>query len=206
MNESEAYETWRGLFCRGYAVDKDLIFRVGQDVISRYCEKSRAYHSLAHIQHMLANIPNSGSSFELECAIWFHDVIYDPKRNDNEQQSADHFISMLGNALPDASREEIIRLIKVTAHGQHSPCSACEKLMVDLDLLILSEESSIYDHYAQAIRAEYHHVSDENYHQGRSKVLKHFLTKNIYHTDYFKHRESIAIANIQKELERMNLV
>jgi len=59
----------------------------------RYKEAGRAYHTLEHIEHCLnefdevRNLANDPNAVEL--ALWYHDVIYDTKRQDNEELSAD---------------------------------------------------------------------------------------------------------------------
>ena len=79
------------------------------------------------------------------------------------------------------------------------------QLFLDLDLGVLGWPPDEYMDYAQRIRYEYKHMSNEHFIIGRIKVLKHLLqghkNSGIYYTDYFKEKyEVIAISNIDREL------
>jgi predicted metal-dependent HD superfamily phosphohydrolase len=58
-----------------------------------YSSPERYYHNLAHIQDSLSVFNQTSSlaahSEEVELAIWFHDAVYDPRRSDSEQRSAE---------------------------------------------------------------------------------------------------------------------
>jgi predicted metal-dependent HD superfamily phosphohydrolase len=63
------------------------------DLIAAYAASNRHYHNLAHIEDCLAQLAqvNGLSAAEREIlteAIWWHDVVYDPTRSDNEELSA----------------------------------------------------------------------------------------------------------------------
>lgn len=62
------------------------------ELVAAYSESGHFYHTLKHLEKCfshfdlakrLARIPA-----EIEIAIWFHDAIYDTRRNDNEENSA----------------------------------------------------------------------------------------------------------------------
>ncbi|TGP29351.1 hypothetical protein EN871_34915, partial [bacterium M00.F.Ca.ET.228.01.1.1] len=58
-----------------------------------YQAGDRHYHSLAHIQAMLALASEYRHLLDdpqaVEAAIWFHDAIYDSRAKDNEAKSAE---------------------------------------------------------------------------------------------------------------------
>ena len=62
-----------------------------QRLAAAYQAPGRHYHTLAHIENLLARV----GQFPLqdapvvELAIWFHDAVYEALRHDNEAQSAD---------------------------------------------------------------------------------------------------------------------
>lgn len=74
-------------------------------IFDRYTEPQRYYHTMAHVEEMLNyflqyqkgtrpdhRLPEDGARcLALELAVLFHDVVYDPKRGDNEECSADWF-------------------------------------------------------------------------------------------------------------------
>lgn len=50
-------------------------------------EAHRHYHTLDHIEAMLAEIPPGQESRELVAAIWLHDIVYDPEASDNRESN-----------------------------------------------------------------------------------------------------------------------
>jgi len=62
-------------------------------LLALYQEPIRHYHNLDHIRHCLGEFDLfrnlSRDPDALETAIWFHDAVYDPTRDDNEARSAD---------------------------------------------------------------------------------------------------------------------
>lgn len=102
-----------------------------------YSEPHRAYHNCDHIVDCLEqfDLARELSEYpdELECAIWFHDAIYDVHGSQNEQLSADwaeRFLS--GSGLKPARTERVVANIMATLHdGQ--PTGVDQMLMVDVD-------------------------------------------------------------------------
>ena len=72
-----------------------------QTIISRYSEPQRHYHTTTHVASMLDSLSKYESciqdQFAVKLAIYFHDIVYDPTRTDNEIQSIklfDEFVSL----------------------------------------------------------------------------------------------------------------
>lgn len=169
-----------------------------------YSESHRHYHHLGHIASSLAEFDATGSNNPLiEGAIWFHDVIYDPKRGDNEAASIAWFLDATSSWLAPQSATAITRLIEATDFRLPLSDDPDSRLMVDIDLAILSTSPEAYADYCQAIRREYAHVSDEAFREGRAKVMAGFLERPIYRTEWFIDREERARENIVLELGRL---
>ncbi|MDD9964841.1 MAG: hypothetical protein OXR73_01345 [Myxococcales bacterium] len=97
-------QAWRAIGARdGHA------FRTVQEC---YGEPHRAYHGQAHIAECLAWLDqlweHARRPAELEIAIYFHDVVYDPGAADNEARSAALFSTL---ALDAGARPEAIERI-----------------------------------------------------------------------------------------------
>lgn len=160
---------------------------------SLYLEEGRAYHNLTHIAHMLElmdrHLLDDEQSIELQLAIWYHDVIYDPKSKENELKSAELCKKVL-NDLSKLSSESInkVYLLIMSTQG-HSPRMEGEEnlWMLDLDLSILGAEKERYELYSKEIREEYHFYPEEDYRKGRCQVLGYFLDrKKIYFSELFQ--------------------
>jgi predicted metal-dependent HD superfamily phosphohydrolase len=140
----------------------------------------------------------------IEGAIWFHDVVYDPTRHDNEDASVAWFTDNTGSWLEPNAGECIRRLIEATDFRRPRGEDPAAALMVDIDLAILSADAAIYQAYTRAIRQEYGHVPDGAFRAGRKKVMEHFLAGPIYRTAAFLPREERARGNILREVERLS--
>ena len=169
-----------------------------------YGESRRYYHNLSHIASSLAELDATGLDRPpIEGAIWFHDVIYDPKRSDNEEASIGWFVRSTRPWLDPSSRSTISALIAVTDFRSPPSDDPEAWLMIDIDLAILSAAPEKYDAYCLAIRQEYAHVADEAFREGRAKVMASFLVRPIYRTPWFAPREDRARGNIARELVRL---
>ena len=201
----EMFDRWRALFLSG-AVDEALVEATFVDLVARYGGNGRFYHNLAHIEAVLNHIQpclsQATNPVALQIGAWFHDVIYDATRHDNEAQSAVYareFTAKLGFSEDEIS--EVERLIMLTAGHEPSSCDTDGQILIDADLAILATEPAQYDAYAQAIRQEYAHVPDEAYRVGRGQVLKRLGERPfLYHLPEHQSWEAIARANLAREL------
>ena len=139
-------------------------------------------------------------------SIWFHDLIYEPTRKDNEEKSAHRAMEILSNYVPSQILTSLNYMILSTA--KHSPMLSLHdnKIFLDFDLLILATDDTTYQNYTTAIRKEYQIFPDELYRDGRKSILNKFLNKKrIYFTDFFyQNFEERARDNIEKELEKLS--
>lgn len=174
-----------------------------------YQHPERAYHNLGHIVACLEEFDRARAECEdpaaVEAAIWFHDAIYDPRRSDNEQQSADLAARVLRECgASDAFCDRVAVLILVTRHDR-SPETPDARLIADVDLSILGKPIEVFDAYEHAIREEYRHVNEADFRAGRVKVLKHFLARDhLFATTAFRAcYESTARANLARSIQRL---
>ncbi len=177
----------------------------------RYGEPQRAYHTLNHIEQLLVQFENIKQVLSephiIALTLYYHDVIYDPTRSDNELQSAEFATDALGPYLSPEQYQQTHALIMMTANHQIDTLVASDKYndaayLLDMDLSILGAPWSAYKQYAKAIRQEYAHVADDNYRDGRTAVLQGLLAHpKLYLTDhYYDQLETQARDNIKREL------
>lgn len=184
-----------------------------QDIAVRYNETQRAYHTLEHLTQLFAQFEQVQKYLHephiIALALYYHDVIYEPTRTDNELQSAEYAVEALGHYLSAEQCQHIYALIMMTASHQLDELADSEKIsdaafLLDMDLSILGSVWSNYEKYAQAVRQEYSHVPITDYRMGRTKVLAGLLAHpRLYLTDYyFEQLEAQARDNIKREIER----
>lgn len=185
--------------------------RVWQAVEDGYHEDHRAYHGWIHIGAMLNDLDSIRSipEFtsldldEIELAVFFHDVVYEPRATDNEAQSAAIFREAAAGMSEDKI-ERVVDMILATIHHTATDDPQTQ-LLLDLDLAILGATPNEYRRYCGAIRAEYEHVSQADWKKGRAKVIEKFLARPvIYQTPHFNSLlEENARAHIRDELEAL---
>ncbi len=173
------------------------------DLIAAYAAPNRHYHSLPHIEDCLDRLAraNDLSATEREIlteAIWWHDVVYDPTRSDNEELSA----RLAEQHVAAEMREEVGRLIRLTKTHRVEPGDRLGAILISIDLSILAAEPSRYDDYAAAIRKEFAHVPDDVYRVGRSDVLRRFAARPVIFPDaaFAQACEQKARDNLAREL------
>ena len=198
------FETfWRRIGAQGDAVPVFELLR------TRYSGKHRAYHNLKHVADCLAEFDAIRGRCEnanaVEFALWFHDVVYDPRAKDNEEQSAALAKRICGNVkLPPAFAELVGDLILATKHAAE-PVGNDAKTIVDVDLSILGRSEAVFDKYERNIRAEYTWVPESQFRSGRTAILKGFLARQrIFSTAHFYEKyETVARRNLTRSLQKL---
>ena len=148
-------------------------------VVALWSEPHRRYHDLAHLAAVLAIVGMlEGAAADpdaVRLAAWYHDVAYDPERSDNEEISAGRARVGLRGLVPDERVDEVERLVLLTAGHDPEAGDANGAVLCDADLAVLAGPPDAYVAYASAVRAEYGHLSDEEFTAGRIVVLEHLL-------------------------------
>jgi predicted metal-dependent HD superfamily phosphohydrolase len=192
------------------------------DIQTRYEEPQRHYHTLKHIFELVqfyekyqASFPSAEDKFIVYISILYHDIIYDPKSKTNEEDSIIFMKDSLKPFLSDSLIHQISYFIQCTKSHKidleeakkNQINSFCLSLFMDLDLLILGSARTRYQEYMQQIRQEYCSYSDEQYFQGRLKVLSYFLSSEVvYQNEMIRENyETIARENIQFEIDQLHV-
>jgi predicted metal-dependent HD superfamily phosphohydrolase len=177
-----------------------------QELVAAYSAPGRHYHNLAHIEDCLAKLAHVEglSAIERETlteAIWWHDVVYDATRSDNEELSA----RLAEQHVRSELRAEVGRLIRLTRTHQVEPHDRLGAILISIDLSILGADPARYDAYAAAIRQEYSHRSDADYRAGRANVLRHFAARPFIYPDagFAEIYDRQARENLARELAEL---
>ena len=181
---------------------------------ARYGEAQRAYHTWAHIEALLSHFHDLSDHMHDKTrvlwALYWHDVVYDPTRGDNEAVSADMLRADGKDLIPDETLEEAAIIIEATAKHQ-LPESLTHKALsdaavfLDMDLSILAARTDVFDAYEEHIRFEYSFVPIEAYTAARANILKGFLTReHLYFTDICRDKwETKARVNLARSIARL---
>lgn len=177
------------------------------ELLARYAEPHRAYHTQQHLAECLALLDEvrglAERPSEIEIALWFHDAVYDVHRHDNEAVSA----SWASTALLDAGApvdvaERVAALVLATRHSV-APATPDEQLLVDIDLAILGAASARFAEYEAQIRREYAFVPRPVFDDKRGAILAGFLARPaLYATAALRDRfEAAARRNLAAAID-----
>jgi predicted metal-dependent HD superfamily phosphohydrolase len=156
------------------------------DLLARYAEPPRKYHTRQHLEECLALFEEVGAlavhPAEVEMALWFHDAIYDVKGSGNEERSAEWAQEALlaAGAERDVA-DRVRRLVLVTKHDG-VPASVDEQVLVDIDLAILGAGRPRFDEYERQIRDEYAYVPGFLFRRKRRQILRTFLERPVLYS------------------------
>jgi predicted metal-dependent HD superfamily phosphohydrolase len=201
-----------------HAPGDDVVERVGADLLARWTEPTRRYHTTTHLVEMFGALEEMENAHEIDdrqCSVarlaaWFHDAVYDPsaRPGSNEADSA----VLARNTLRELSFagddiHAIERLIRLTARHDTDAGQPLDAAFHDADLWILSAAPERFDGYCNQVREEYEHVPDSQYRDGRAAILRPLLHRDrIYRTSHALHSwETPARINLGRELSRLRV-
>jgi predicted metal-dependent HD superfamily phosphohydrolase len=200
---------WDGLWA-----DPSLARKAGEDLVDRWREPHRAYHTTLHLAAALDALEvvaaearvSERALWRARLALWFHDAVHDGVARQDEERSAELVAELLGPlAGPGVSAEdlsEVARLVMVTA--EHDPASddVVGGLVSDADLAVLGGSPAVYTRYTRQVRAEYCDVPDPLFRAGRAQVLRALLDGGpLFRTAPAAARwQATAEANLRDEL------
>ncbi|MFN3243997.1 MAG: hypothetical protein ACE37K_21000 [Planctomycetota bacterium] len=171
------------------------------DLTRRYLEPQRHYHTLEHVAAML----HVGRQFPLDeeqiMAVWFHDAVYDPESDQNEQKSARLAQKWLAKSGWDVEAIERVGRMVLDTRG-HVPSTVQSELVLDLDLMSLAVGWEAFERNTAAIRREYAHVPDEDFAAGRRGFFEGMLQRDrLFYSEWGKQTlEAPARANLQRAI------
>jgi predicted metal-dependent HD superfamily phosphohydrolase len=172
-----------------------------------YAEPHRYYHTWAHLEQgygehtSVSDVPLS----PVEFFAWaYHDAVYNPLAQDNEEKSAIVFLQdyeALGFDVDHA--DDVVGLIRSTELSSEPAC-----VINDMDLCILGSSLKTYFQYVRNVRKEYPFISEDVWRSGRMEVLKIFLKRSrlgkLYVTREFSAKFTyMAERNMTAELEQL---
>ncbi|MCK5940844.1 MAG: hypothetical protein KAI24_02645 [Planctomycetes bacterium] len=174
------------------------------DLTRRYLEPQRHYHTLEHVASML----HVGRRFPLDeeqiMAVWFHDAVYDPQSDQNEQKSARLAQKWLAKTGWSVEAIERVGRMVLDTRG-HVPSTPQSELVLDLDLMSLAVSWEAFQRNTEAIRREYAHVSDEDFAAGRRGFFEGMMRRDrLFFSDWgVQALEPAARANLQRAIAEL---
>jgi predicted metal-dependent HD superfamily phosphohydrolase len=188
--------------------EQDDVF---QRLINAYTAPDRRYHGLPHIHHCLSEHESVRAvcpgPLLVEACIWFHDVIYDPPSQMNEEKSADFADQSLALMGMSKARIDLVHELILDTRHQTRPRTEQGQFMCDIDISSMGQSFDRFDEDGRNIRIEYHHVDDATFNLNRAILFERLLSRpSIYYTQVFRDRyEAKARENITRSLARLKV-
>lgn len=198
------------LLLKNYTDDGTTIDRYWSEINTYYTEPHRHYHTLAHLNNFLVELTGIRTRLEnwtaMLFALFYHDIIYNPLRSDNEERSA--ILAREGMeqmSIPGFIIRATADCIMATRSHEVSD-NPDVNYFTDADLSVLGQARDIYKRYSNDIRKEYDVYPDVVYCSARKNVLLGFLQMTrIFKTDFFYNKyEEQARINIKAEIALMD--
>ncbi len=198
------------LLLKNYTDDGTTIDRYWSEINTCYTEPHRHYHTLAHLNNFLVELTGIRTRLEnwtaMLFALFYHDIIYNPLRSDNEERSA--ILAREGMeqmSIPGFIIRATADCIMATRSHEVSD-NPDVNYFTDADLSVLGQARDIYKRYSNDIRKEYDVYPDVVYCPARKNVLLVFLQMTrIFKTDFFYNKyEEQARINIKAEIALMD--
>ncbi|MET9081157.1 hypothetical protein ABZX77_04520 [Streptomyces sp. NPDC004237] len=185
--------------------------RYADELLRRWQEPQRRYHTVAHLTAVLDRIDvleeYADDPALVRLAAWFHDAVYLPDRSTNEERSARLAERALaGTGISAANIAEVARLVRLTVTHDPAPGDRNGEVLCDADLAILAAPPSAYAAYTAAVREEYHFVPNDAFREGRSAILRQLLDlPRLFRTPHGRTEwEPTARYNLAAELEMLS--
>ena len=185
---------------------------LGRELVRRYGHITRVYHDLRHLDSVLTHVDLLAGEAKdvrlVRLAAWYHDAVYDVRRDDNEAASADLVMATLPvYDFDDDETAEVARLVLLTSDHAVEPGDRNGAVLCDADLAVLAGSPEEYAAYRDAVRLEYRHVPDAAFARARAAILQGLLDlEYVFATEIGRSRwEHAARRNVRTELDELEL-
>jgi predicted metal-dependent HD superfamily phosphohydrolase len=194
-----------------FSIPQELSDKWLKIVWDHYDEGWRYYHTTNHIKELFKYYDKYYSSLNnsivVALTIFFHDVIYEPKKTDNEEKSVELFQEYAReiNLSQEVTEKVSTYIMNTKSHSTMLSSDLDLQYFLDFDLSILGQSDEVYAQYAENIRKEYIHIPDDLFKQGRTAILIKLSEKgDIYKTAEFKKLyEDQAKLNMKNEIAKL---
>ncbi len=213
---AELHARWRrDLGLLSLDLDPGTARAVADDLLLRWGEAHRRYHTLQHLTEMFQALDHLADVGELgtregalaRVAAWFHDAVYliaDP--GPSERASAELAVRDLPRlGVHPADVDRVTGLVLDTVAHDVPVGDPLAEAFHDADLWVLAAPAARFDEYCLQVREEYLAVPDEVYAHGRTAVLRPLLARpDVYATRYARRAWTAAArGNLTRELDRL---
>jgi predicted metal-dependent HD superfamily phosphohydrolase len=126
-------------------------------LLSMWNESQRHYHNLDHLNYLLDKIDEKYKKSEKEyeklyLVALFHDIVYDPTKNDNEEKSAEFFM----NVCQDKTNPDILEVKQsILDTKSHKATSNLSEKFNQLDMSVVESDYDTLLKWEEGIHNEF---------------------------------------------------
>ena len=173
-----------------YSGDESIPVSFWNEIEKKYNSAGRYYHTTTHLEKLIDELNSCkhliADRDTLLFSVFYHDIIYNVLKSNNEEKSADLAMKRLS-----ITEFPVVRIAsckeQILATKSHLVSNSQDtNLLTDADLSVLGQPSDVYEQYCNQIRKEYSIYPGIVYKPGRKKVLIPFLNmEKIFKTSFF---------------------
>jgi len=154
LNVENLHKEWIRL---GERLSKNslLLDSIWKKIEKKYTGKKRHYHIYSMLQLAEENKNQIRDMDILLFSIWFHDIIYNPSKQNNEEKSADYAKSIAEKFSLKKDQIKKLHQLILSTKSHQILVSKDNAYLLDFDLSILGQNWEIYQAYINNIRKEY---------------------------------------------------
>ena len=157
-------------------------------ILDMWNESHRHFHNLEHLMDIIEQINENYGSGKIEekqreklmITALFHDIVYDPTKQDNEEKSAEFLI----NLCEDKNNKDILEIrdaiLDTKTHKSSTPLS---EVFNDFDMNIVERDFNELLKWEDGIYNEYKIFGNDKYKEGRLTFLESLLDKYPNNSD-----------------------
>lgn len=190
-----------------YTDNDRLTNELWTEIEKNYSSKKRYYHTLHHLDSLLAQLTDVKGEIQnwniILFSLYYHDIVYNSLKSDNEEKSAELAEKRMKQISVSNDKIELCKNQILATKSHIKSTDSDTNYFTDADLSVLGHNWETYSLYYKNVREEYSIYPDFVYNTGRKKVLIHFLSMDkIFKTDFFHNKFEIqAKQNLQMEIE-----
>ena len=155
-------------------------------ILSMWNESHRSYHNLNHLNDLISQINESKSKYsekeydKLILTALFHDIVYDPTSQTNEEDSANFLIE----CAVDKKNSDILDVKQMILDTKtHNSTTNLSESFNKYDMNIVERDFDQLLEWERGISEEYSIYSKEEYKMDRLKFLESLLDKYTHNTE-----------------------
>ncbi len=155
-------------------------------ILSMWNESHRSYHNLNHLNDLISQINENKSKYsekeyeKLILTALFHDVVYDPTSQTNEEDSANFLIE----CAVDKKNSDILDVKQMILDTKtHDSTTNLSESFNKYDMNIVERDFDQLLEWEKGISEEYSIYPKEEYKEGRLKFLESLLDKYTHNTE-----------------------